>query len=121
MDLIGPFVLTIPDYPATDADLDTPVIGGSIVSIGLRYTFDGGSSLDVAITTKGQTSLTKDILELSGANTDGWFSVREAIHDANGDAIVDQYGIGVAVYDAVNIAVANGGGGDMLEVWFLTN
>lgn len=119
MDLIGPLAVIIPDYPATEAELDTSVIQGVLLGIGLRYTFEGGSSLDVTLATKGNTSLTKDILQLTGANTDGWFNVREPICDVLGSAIASQYAAGVAVFDQINIAIANGAGGDKLEVWFL--
>lgn len=117
MNIIGPFTLSV-EYPSTEAELDTSVIRGVILAIGLRYTFGEGSSMDVSIATKGETMPTQGILSLTGANTDGWFNVRETIADVNGDAVADQYGAGVAVYDVMNIAIANANDNDTLEVWF---
>lgn len=119
LQIAGPFSVQVGDYPDTDADVDIPTLHGVILDIGLKHTFDGGSSMDIAITTKGETSPSKDILNLSGSDTDGWFPARESIVDTDGAAISGQYNAGIAVYDVINVAISNAGGGDQLDVWFL--
>lgn len=118
-DLVGPFEVVIGDYPDTSADLDTSVLRGVITDVVLKHTFDNGTSMDIAITTSGDTLPSKDILGISGSNTDAWYAVREQLVDTDGAALTDLYNAGVTVYDSVNIAISNGGAGDKLQVWFL--
>lgn len=119
MDIMGPFTVQVDDYPDTDAELTTPVIRGVITDVVLKHTFDDGSSMDIAITTTGDTLPTEDILGLSGSNTDGWYHVRALIHNPQGAEQADLFTSGISVFDSVNIAVSNAGGGDRLDVWFL--
>lgn len=119
LDLVGPFSAQIGDYPDTEAELDTPLLIGVLLGVALRYTFDGGTALDVDIVTNGAACLAQDLLHLSGANTDAWYHPTAQICDTNGGTIASQYNIGIPVYDTVHIAVSNGGENDRLDVWFL--
>ena len=117
--IAGPFIVTIP-AGATEAEVDTGVIIGFILEVGIEITLDNGSSLDIAIATKGTTALTKPILTLANATADAWYSPRTAQHAvADGSAISNMYTAGIAVQDAINIAVTGAGAGDELKVWFL--
>lgn len=115
--IAGPFIVTV---PATEAEVDTGVISGVILEVGIEITLDGGSSMDIAIATKGTTALTKSILTLANATADAWYSPRSALHAvADGSAISNMYTGGITVHDAINIAVTGAGAGDQLRVWFL--
>ena len=112
--IIGPLTATI--VAGTGIVLETPPIEGVIMEVGLKYTFDQGSSMDVEIATKGTSSLTKTILDLTGADTDAWYPVRVASTGTDGVALSGQYSP-VFVTDPLVITVTNGGAGDRLDVW----
>jgi hypothetical protein len=117
--IVGPYSLTVGAYPDTDASLDTERIDGVIMAVGVRITLDGGSSVDLAIATKGVSSLTVPILTLANATADAWYQPRAAVHGvADGSAIAGQYAP-LTVDDVIDIAVSGGGAGDVVEVWFL--
>jgi len=117
--IAGPYVVTVGDYPDTDAELDTGLISGIILDVGVRITLDGGSSMDVAINTKGESSLVQNILTLANATADAWYRPRAVMHDTAGAELTGQYNGGISVHDKINIAVTGAGAGDQLEVWFM--
>ena len=117
MEVAGPFTLTVDAYPATDASLDTSIVGGRIAGIGVKY--DTAGSVDLAISTKGNIGPAVDILTVSSANTDGWFYPVPSLVHANDSAITDQYGFAFPVYDNLTLALTGGAGGDSVEIVFL--
>lgn len=120
LELAGPYTLTVGDYPDTDAVLVTGLIRGVILDVGLKFTFDGGSSMGIEIITSGAFLPAVPILSITSADTDGWFSPRAPIHDpSDGSVIANLTNGGISVYDTVTIGVSNAGAGDMLEVWFM--
>ena len=119
LDLVGPFTVQVGEYPNTDAELITSPVQGVITDVGLKYTFDEGSSLDIDIVTGGNVGPAQDVLHLSGSNTDGWYHPRVALQDTNGGDLTGQNTNGIPVYDTVSIAISNGGAGDRLDVWFI--
>ena len=112
--IIGPLTAAI--VSGTGVVLETSQITGLIMEVGLKYTFDQGSSMDVTIATKGTSSLAKTILTLTGADTDAWYPIRQALVGTDGAAISGQYGP-MSITDPLIITVANAGAGDQLDVW----
>ena len=112
--IAGPFTATI--VSGGGVVLETTPVTGIVMEVGLEYTFDQGSSMDVTIATKGDSSLAKTLLTLTGADTDTWFPIRQALVGTDGSAISGQYGP-VSITDPLVITVANGGFGDRLDVW----
>ena len=120
LNIAGPYIVTIGAYPDTDASIETDLIGGVILDVGIEIALDGGSSLDISIDTKGEAALAKNILTLTNATTDAWYRPREAVHAVSGGAsIANEYTQGVAIYDKITISVTGGGENDQLKVWFL--
>ena len=115
--ITGPYTVTIA-AGQTSANLDTGLISGIILDVGIRITLDGGSSLDITIATKGQSSLAQTVIALENSTADAWYRPRALLHDTAGAEITGQYNGGITVHDVINIAVAGGGAGDVLEVWF---
>lgn len=113
--IVGPFTATVPDG-GTGVTLETAPVEGLILEIGLEYTFDGGSSMDVTIATKGTSSLAKTLLTLTSADTDTWYPVRQALVGTDGAALSGQYSF-FSVTDPLIITVANAGEGDQLDVY----
>jgi len=113
--IAGPFTATIP-AGGTGVVLETAPIEGIVLEIGLKPTFDGGSSMDIAIATKGTSSLTKTLLTLSNFDTALWYPVRQALVGLDGAALSGQYNA-VSVSDPLVVTVTGGGAGDQLDVW----
>lgn len=118
LSIAGPFTIQL-EYPNTGGELDTGVLSGSLLGVGLRHTFDGGTSLDIDISVKGDTAIPFDILSLTGSDTDQWYFFSAPISDANGSPIDGLYRQGIPIYDKINVAIENGGDNDKLELWLM--
>ena len=113
--IAGPFTATIA-AGGTGFVLETAPIEGMILEVGLKPTFDEGSSMDITIATKGTSSLAKTILTLSNFDTALWYPVRQALVGLDGVALSGQYNP-LSVSDPLVITVTGGGAGDQLDVW----
>ncbi len=109
---------------SAEASSETQYLNGVIIGVAVHYTFGAEyyttSTVDLTITTRGTNGapISREILTLSGAGTDGWFYPVLPVQDTQGADIVGQFTLGIPVSDVINIAIEAADPGDSVDVWF---
>lgn len=122
LQLIGPIntgVATGGDGSAA-SNADGLNLAGTIVAVAVRPNFSYLSTeMDITIKTKGQSAPEVEILSLSGLTAEGWYHPRLPIQDGVGADIADMYGVGIPVFDVVNVAIEAANDDDSADIWLL--
>jgi len=95
-------------------------LAGRVAGIYVKYNDSPPATTGVKIETVGTAPNPPSytLLELSNANTGGWFYPHVAIHDTAGAAIAGEYDT-LLVADRVKITIAGANANDSVDVWFI--
>ena len=75
--------------------------------------------MDVVIKTGGIGAPELTILSVSGVTEEGWYHPRLLVQDGMGADIAANYGMGIPVFDILNVSIEAANDDDSADVWLL--
>lgn len=112
---------------ATANNSSTALVKGLIRAVYVKYNDSPPATTDVVIKTVGTSPAppTNTLLTLTNAAASGWFYPRQQVHDSAGAGVsyngTHEIYEPVAVYDYINVAIAQANNDDSVDVWVLVS
>jgi|SRR6185503_3924821 len=101
------------------SNADSGSIAGTVVAVAIRPNFSYlSTTMDISIKTKGGSAPQITILEVT-ATDEAWYYPRLPIQDGAGADIADMYGLGIPVFDMLNVAIEAANDDDHADIWLL--